>query len=477
MEVVQRVDHADACGSWWRCRVGHAAAPDRVGPEPFPSWVRARHRTASDRRAAVAALRRFRDNAGSACGARPASRPGRDLPGAHRSVRHRLRDHLRTVSRLGAAAVGCAAASDAGGAGAGAVRGQRHDRDDRRRVPAAGTRAASARAAGAAHPAEQPVGVQAHPEADLSGADRPVRHHSQPVARRELPPPDHRTASRLAAAAARPPDRGDLGGPAVGAAVSRDPGPAAARRSPVHLPCRRLRRRPGTAAPGPASRWSVPGRGPLRRAGTDRSQQRGAGARSRRAARHHGGCLRRCRDRCRTGWTVCRRLRRLGRTTHDRHRPGVDRRAGQQQFADPQLSGLSRRHRRGRPVQPSPRPGLVLRRRNLGHAGRDRPAGGRRPSNRRACRRRGGHRTCGCPGHRSQLPAPGHPPRRGAGRRRRVLRRRHHRGPGDDRPAGVRGRRRQLRRAGGHPPGEVRRPGRRWSSAAADSPPACRTTW
>ena len=408
----------------------------------------------------VAALRRVCANADPAGRTRRASRPRRDPPGAHRSVRHRLRGHLRAVSRLGAAAVGCAAAGDTGRDRAGAVRGQRDDGNDGRRVSAAGTPDASARAAGAANPAEQPVGVKAHPEVDLPGADRPVRHHPRPVARRELPPPGHRAASRLAAAAARPPDGGDPGGPAVGAAVGRDPGPAAARRSPVHLPCRGLGRRTGTAASDPASRWSVPGRGPLRRARPDRPQQRGVGARSRRPACHHGGRLRRCRDRRRTGWTVRRRLRRLGRTTHDRHRPGVDRRPGQQQFADPQLSRLSRRHRWGRAVQPSPGPGLVLRRRNLCHAGCDRPSGRGRPSNRRARRRLGGHRTCSCPGHRRQLPAPGHPSRRSACRCRRLLRRRHHRGPGDDRPAGIRDRRRQLGRTGGHPPGEVRRPGR-----------------
>ena len=89
---------------------------------------------------------------------------------------------------------------------------------------------------------------------------------------------------------------------------------------------------------------------------------------------------------------------------------GVDRRAGRHQLADPQLSGLPARHRRGRAVQPSPGPGLVVRRRNLG-------ACARRPTSARDGDHRivvladgdGGHRSRRCPGHRRQLPAPGHP--------------------------------------------------------------------
>ena len=139
-------------------------------------------------------------------------------------------------------------------------------------------------------------------------------------------------------------------------------------------------------------------------------EQRGARPGARRPAQLDGRHLRRPRHRGRAGRTVGGRLRRIRRAAHHRRRPRLDRRTGWHQLAHPQLPRLPPRHRRRRTVQPGAGPGLVVRRRDLRAASRDRAARRRPTPDRRTRRRRRDHRPYRGPGDRSHLPPARHSP-------------------------------------------------------------------
>ena len=249
------------------------------------------------------------------------------------------------------------------------------------------------------------------------------------------------------------------GGRGVVRPLARDPGPAEPQRDPVRLLPGVRRAGKGAAGTGRRRRGDAAGGHHVRRAGAGESVEHSTRRGHRDADQPRGRPVRRGGDRRRAGRPGGRGLRGVRGPVHGGAGARGHRRPGRHELAHPQLPGLPDRGERRGSRGAGLHAGLEFRRRIRLREPGDRPArpgAGARGDGRRWGRgpqpgRR--HR------HRRFVPAARHPLARRADRCRRVLRRRHLRGQGDEGPGGVRGGRRELRRTGRRPPRQVRRQG------------------